>query len=149
MKNIIAWLLLTIYTSAASTAMWPVARDIVAHIFWHQEHMEQVHHGTKKQDHLVVEMAQMLEPIQNQQAIGEPAGLGKLVLSAHVLPDPVSKPLVLLTRQSAPFPQLCFGLPKGVKAAVFLPPKPFLAAASATEHPVMGLTYLTIRLSYS
>ena len=143
MKNFIARLLLTIYSTAAFAAMWPVARDIVAHIFWHQEHMEQVHQGTQKQDHLAREMAQMLEPVQNQQAIGEPSGLAKLVLSAHIFFNPAVEPLALVFRQISSFPILCFGLPKGVKSAVFLPPKPFgqpfLGAAAATAPPAMGL----------
>lgn len=123
MKKLIACLLLATYCCASCTALLPIVKDIAAHLFWHKEHIEHVHHGHKNQDHLAIEMAQLLDEGQNQDAIFAGSKTAKSDLSVHICSSVFFKTINIPARKNRAFPRLWFALPKGVKASIFLPPK--------------------------
>lgn len=123
MSKTIAWLLLTTYCCATCTAVLPIVQDVVAHLFWHKEHIEHVHQGQKNQHHVVIEMAQLLNEDQDQQAVFTALYTGKPGLSAHMLPGHIFKTANGTDWQIVAFPMLRFCLPKGIRSIVFLPPR--------------------------
>lgn len=57
MKKLAAWALFVIYLNAAAQSLLPWVYDGVAHVFFWQAHLEQVHHGEIHSHHVGLEMA--------------------------------------------------------------------------------------------
>ncbi|MFN0173624.1 MAG: hypothetical protein ACKVU0_03160 [Saprospiraceae bacterium] len=123
MKKSSAWLLLTTYLCASCASMLPLALDVVAHVLWHKEHIEHVHHGKEGHGHVAAEMAQLLHENQNNGAVLSEMNGGKPNLSAHYCPLPVFVSSVLQDWHTVAFPPLHFNLPTGKVAVIFLPPE--------------------------
>ncbi len=86
MKKIAAWALLVIYLNAAAQALLPWVSDLVAHVFFWQDHLEHVHHGQVHSHHVGLEMAATEH--ENDCDHTTPAFFfDKDGLSAHLVPD--------------------------------------------------------------
>jgi len=124
MKKATIWLLLTIYLGATCASLLPLVCDVMAHLFWHEAHIKQVHHGKKDKAHVTAEIAQLLNVDQNQPAtFAESSWGGKSNLSAHDLPTAAFETCPLASKSLAAFPSQFFKLTPGMKPSVFLPPK--------------------------
>ncbi|MBC7777180.1 MAG: hypothetical protein H7246_17240 [Phycisphaerae bacterium] len=123
MKKTTAWLLLTTYLGASCAGLLPLVADMVAHVFWHQAHIQHVHHGKKGQAHVAAEMVHLLSNEQNQPGTFSEISGSKFDLSTHYSPLAISEGHKLTSRSFVAFPSQPFSLPGGVKPRVFLPPK--------------------------
>jgi len=123
MKKSSAWLVLTIYLCASCTGLLPLVLDSMAHVLWHKEHIEHVHHGKEGHNHLADEIVQSLSENQNHDGSFTDTNGVKPNLSAHYVPLPVLQSSESNVGNFLAFPPLHFWLPTGAKATIFLPPK--------------------------
>ena len=123
MKKATAWLLLTTYLCASCAWVAPLIGDALAHVFWHDTHIEHVHHGIEGHSHVAVEIAQLLNANPMCPAEFSELSGGAIYLSAHIFLPAIFAAYQPEIRHFTPFPAFGFTLPPGVVTLVFLPPE--------------------------
>ena len=102
-----ALFLLFIYLNAYTHWTWPFLSDIAEHVFFHQYHIEHVHHGGANDQHVSHEIAESWSNSgeqDDQQHI--PRETIVFYLAAHLIlspPDLLSRPEFLKTILNAPW----------------------------------------------